>query len=218
MFAGTVVVMGVSGTGKTEVASLLATELGCAFIEADRLHSPGSVAKMASGVGLTDADRWPWLAAVAAAATAEPRQAVVACSALRRAYRDFLREQLGATRFVFLDGPPAVIRGRLEARQGHFFKAEMLDGQLSVLERPEADEDFVEADIRHSPERACAHRRARALRCIHGPEIGPPQMAFACSTSCLSARNQSRKPRTFFWRKWSRGQTIHCVTSRSGGG
>jgi gluconokinase len=151
MFAGTVLVMGVSGTGKTEVASLLATELGCAFIEADRLHSPGSVVKMARGVGLTDADRWPWLAAVAAAATAEPRQAVVACSALRRAYRDFLRERLGATRFVFLDGPPAVIRGRLEARQGHFFKAEMLDGQLSVLERPEADEDFVEADIRHSP-------------------------------------------------------------------
>ena len=105
---------------------------------------------MASGVGLTDAHRWPWLAAVAAAATAEPRQAVVACSALRRSYRDFLRGQLGATRFVFLDEPPAVIE-RLEARQGHFFKAPMLDGQLSVLERPEADEDFVEVDIGHSP-------------------------------------------------------------------
>ena len=106
---------------------------------------------MASGAGLTDADRWPWLAAIAAAVTAEPRQAVVACSALRRTYRDFLRGQLGATRFVFLDGPSSVIRARMETRQGHFFKAEMLDGQLCALERPEADEDFVEADIRHSP-------------------------------------------------------------------
>ena len=151
MFAGTLVVMGVSGTGKTEVAARLATELGRAFIEADRLHGPANIAKMASGAGLTDADRWPWLAAVAEAVTAEPRQAVVACSALRRAYRDFLREKLGATRFVFLDGPPSVIRARMGARQGHFFKAEMLDGQLYALERPEADEAFVEADIRHSP-------------------------------------------------------------------
>jgi carbohydrate kinase (thermoresistant glucokinase family) len=152
MFAGTIVVMGVSGTGKTEVASHLATRLGRAFIEADRLHSPANLAKMAGGEGLTDADRWPWLAEVAAAVNAEARQAVVACSALRRAYRDFLRGQLGATRFVFLDGPPAVIRARMEGRPGHFFKAEMLDGQLSAIEAPEADEDFVEADIRRTPE------------------------------------------------------------------
>jgi len=152
MFAGTVVVMGVSGTGKTEVAARLAAELGRAFIEADRLHGSANIAKMASGAGLTDVDRWPWLAAVAEAVTAERRQAVVACSALRRAYRDFLRGQLGATRFVFLNGPPSVIRERMEARQGHFFKAEMLAGQLSALEKPEADEDFIEADIRHSPD------------------------------------------------------------------
>jgi gluconokinase len=106
---------------------------------------------MARGEGLTDADRWPWLTEVAAAVNAEPRQAAVACSALRRAYRDFLRGQLGGTRFVFLDGPPAVIRARMEARAGHFFKAEMLDGQLSAIEAPEADEDFVEADIRQTP-------------------------------------------------------------------
>ena len=80
MFAGTVVVIGVSGRGKTEVAARLATELGRAFIEADRLHGPANIAKMASGAGLTDADRWPWLAAVAEAVTAEPRQAVFACS------------------------------------------------------------------------------------------------------------------------------------------
>ena len=152
MFAGPVVVMGVSGTGKTEVATRLATQLGRAFIEADRLHGRANVAKMASGAGLTDADRWPWLAAVAEAVAAEPQKAVVACSALRRAYRDFLRRQLGPTRFVFLDGPPSVIRERMEARQGHFFKAEMLAGQLSALEKPEADEDFIEADIRHSPD------------------------------------------------------------------
>lgn len=84
--------------------------------------------------------------------TTEPRQAVVACSPLRRAYRDFLRGQLGATWFVFLNEPPSVIRERMEARQGHFFKAEMLAGQLSAHEKPEADEDCVEADIRLSPD------------------------------------------------------------------
>jgi gluconokinase len=151
MFDGTVVVMGVSGTGKTEVASRLATRLGRAFIEADRRHSPANLAKMAGGDCLTDADRWPWLAEVAKAVNAEPRPAVVACSALRRAYRDFLRGQFGGTRFVFLDGPSAVIRARMEARPRHFFKAEMLDGQLSALEAPEADEDFVAADIRQTP-------------------------------------------------------------------
>jgi carbohydrate kinase (thermoresistant glucokinase family) len=152
MFAGTVVVMGVSGTGKSEVAARLATELGRAFIEADRLHGPANIAKMASGAGLTDVDRWPWLAAVAERVMAERGQAVVACSALRRAYRDFLRGQLGGTRFVFLNGPPSVIRERMDARQGHFFKAEMLAGQLSALEKPGADEDCVEVDIRLSPD------------------------------------------------------------------
>ena len=147
-----IVVMGVSGTGKTETAQRLADQLAGRFVEADRLHTPGNVAKMARGEGLTDADRWPWLAAVAEAALSEPsRRVVIACSALRRAYRDYLRDRLGAIRFVFLDGPPELIRARMTTRAGHFAKATLLDSQLATLERPSEDEDVIQADIYQTP-------------------------------------------------------------------
>ncbi|MBS7544756.1 gluconokinase [Ancylobacter oerskovii] len=145
--------MGVSGAGKSTVAQQLADRLGAAFIEADRLHSPENVALMRRGIGLTDAMRWPWLEAVGAAARAEPRRPVViACSALRRIYRDFLRERLPGLRFVFVDGPREVIAERLRARPGHFAGITLLDSQLATLEPPEPGERAVTVSLTASPE------------------------------------------------------------------
>mgnify|MGYP002653511225 CR=1 FL=1 len=114
-------------------------------IEADGLHSAANVAHMAQGLGLTDEMRWPWLEAVCAAARSESRRPVViACSALRRVYRDFLRNWLGDSgegevRFLFLDGPRSLIEDRLRARAGHFATVTLLDSQLATLEPPSAN-------------------------------------------------------------------------------
>lgn len=152
-----VVVMGVAGSGKSEVAHRLAAALEAPFIEADRLHSASNIAHMAQGRGLTDAMRWPWLAAVCAAARAEAdRPVVIACSALRRVYRDFLRTELGDSgrgevRFVFLDGPRELIEERLRARSGHFATITLLDSQLATLERPTAQEGAVTLSLSLTP-------------------------------------------------------------------
>ena len=149
-----IVVMGVAGAGKTEIASRLASALECAWIEADRLHSPENVERMSKGIGLTDEQRWPWLSAIAEAALAEPgRPVVIACSALKRRYRDFLRERLGTASFAFLDGPAELIEARLKARKGHFAGASLLASQFAALEPPTADEDFVRLPIEWTPER-----------------------------------------------------------------
>ncbi len=158
------VVMGIAGTGKTEIASRLAEALGCGWIEADRLHSPENVELMRQGIGLTDEQRWPWLAAVCDAALAEPgRPVVIACSALRRRYRDFLRDGLGAVRFLFLDGSPELIEQRLGARKSHFATTSLLASQLATLEPPADDEDPVRLDIALTPSEIVAHAVA-ALR------------------------------------------------------
>ena len=159
------VVMGIAGTGKTEIASRLAEALDCRWIEADRLHSPENVELMRQGIGLTDEQRWPWLAAVCDAALAAPdRPMVVACSALRRRYRDFMRDRLGAVRFLFLDGPAELIEQRLGARKSHFATTSLLASQLATLEPPQDDENPVRLDIALTPaeivERAVAALRA----------------------------------------------------------
>lgn len=157
-----IVVMGVSGSGKSAIAQGLAAALGAPFIEADSLHSAGNVALMRQGIGLTDAQRWPWLAAICAAAQAEPsRPVVIACSALKRSYRDVLREKLGGLRFVFLDGPREVIAARMEARPGHFATVSLLESQLATLEPPTPDEDVVRLSLTLPPaEIVAAARRA----------------------------------------------------------
>ncbi|WP_174298662.1 gluconokinase [Sphingomonas bacterium] len=138
-----IVVMGVSGAGKTEVGRRLAAMLGVPFCEGDALHPAANIARMAAGIALTDEDRAPWLDRVAAWLADHPT-GVAACSALRRAYRDRLRGSASGpkreTLFVLLDVPEALLRARMLHRPGHFMPASLLDSQLATLERPGADE------------------------------------------------------------------------------
>ena len=133
------VVMGVSGCGKTTVGEALAAHLNCPFYDGDDFHSPENVAKMASGVPLNDADRAPWLASLAGLIRdhlARGETAVLASSALKKRYRDQLRVD-DRVRFIFLDGDFDLIWGRMQARQDHYMKAEMLRSQFEALERPD---------------------------------------------------------------------------------
>jgi gluconokinase len=135
-----IIVMGVSGSGKSTLAAMLAERMGCRFLEGDDYHSAASVAKMHGGEPLTDADRWPWLDALGGAirqTAIAGRYAVVACSALRRVYRERLRAVIGApVRFVFLDAERAELVRRLNRRIGHYMPANLIDSQLATLERP----------------------------------------------------------------------------------
>jgi len=142
--AQAIVVMGVSGSGQSTLASLLAERLGCPFLEGDSFHSPANVAKMRGGEPLTDADRWPWLDQLGAAigdAVKREGAAVAACSALKHVYRDRLRTAIGAaTAFVLLEvGREELIR-RLDNRLGHYMPASLIDSQLATLEKPDAEE------------------------------------------------------------------------------
>ncbi|MGR3541179.1 MAG: gluconokinase [Hasllibacter sp.] len=143
-----ILVMGVSGSGKTSVALALADRLGAAFVEADDHHPPANVAAMSRGVPLTDAMRRPWLEAVgdAVARCRAARPVVVACSALKRAYRDVLRRRAGPLDIVHLTAPRALIFARMAARRDHFMPAALLDSQIADLEPPGPAEDPVILD------------------------------------------------------------------------
>ncbi len=143
-----IVVMGVSGSGKTTVGRLLAERLGVPFADADDLHSAAQVAKMAAGHPLTDDDRWPWLALVGAAlSNAEGTGLVMACSALKRAYRDAILRAEPRTRFLDLEGSRALLESRVGHRVGHFMPASLLDSQLATLEPLARDEPGVAIDL-----------------------------------------------------------------------
>ncbi len=149
-----VVVMGVSGVGKTTVGRILAERLGAVFLEGDKFHPPENVAKMSTGTPLTDEDREPWLRALAGEAercAAQGRNVVIACSALKRSYRQVLTER-AAMRFVHLTGDPALIKARLDARVGHYMPPALLPSQLATLEPPRADEGAVVIDIAAEPD------------------------------------------------------------------
>ncbi|GAB5078959.1 gluconokinase [Arthrobacter sp. AD-310] len=129
------VVMGVSGSGKSTLGSALAARLGATFKDADDLHPLPNVEKMAAGVPLTDEDRWPWLRLVGAELAAEhPNGIVVACSALKRAYRDAIRAAAPSTRFILLTAEPSELMERLVQRPGHFMPPSLLTSQLETLE------------------------------------------------------------------------------------
>lgn len=157
-----VVVMGVSGCGKSTVGRLLAQHLDMPFIEGDELHPPHNVALMAAGIPLTDEDREGWLEAVGAVLARSPAGAVASCSALRRRYRDRLRRQVPGLCFVHLHGARTLLEQRLGQRQGHYMPASLLDSQLRTLEPPAPDEQALELDIADAPE-VLAQRAARAL-------------------------------------------------------
>ena len=145
-----VVVMGVSGSGKSTVGVILAERLGLPFVDGDDLHPEANVAKMAAGTPLTDDDRWGWLDAVAEV-LARPGGAVVAASVLRRAYRDRVRAGAPGTRFVLLHGTHELLRSRMEARVDHFMPATLLASQLATLELLEPDEHGLDFDVALEP-------------------------------------------------------------------
>ena len=140
--------MGVSGCGKTTIGDLVARGLGAPFLDGDSLHPVENVAKMAAGTPLTDEDRWPWLATVGSElANAGDGGLVLACSALKRCYRDAIRALAPGTVFLHLHGSKEVLGSRLEGRSGHFMPAALLDSQLATLEPLEADETGILVDI-----------------------------------------------------------------------
>jgi gluconokinase len=146
----TIVVMGVSGCGKSTVGTRLARELGATFLDADDFHPPDNVERMRAGMALTDAERAPWLDALTArllAAGAADEKAVLACSALKRSYRDALRRGAPALTLVHLTGSPALLAERVTARPGHYMPPTLLPSQLATLEPPAADERAITLDV-----------------------------------------------------------------------
>ena len=150
-----VIVMGVSGCGKSSVGQAIATQTGWPFIEGDDLHSNANRAKMASGTPLNDDDRWPWLDALADAARAigaNGGSVVIACSALKKVYRERLARAGNMVKFIHLSGDSATILKRMQARPDHYMPPGLLDSQLATLEQPVNTENTHTIDIAMSVE------------------------------------------------------------------
>jgi gluconokinase len=159
--AHAIIIMGVSGSGKTTIGEKLAAELGWSFRDADDFHPPANVAKMAAGTPLDDRDRAPWLAAIRAhieASLARGESTIVTCSALKERYRDVLVSDPARVTLVHLVGDFDLIRERMEQRTDHFFKPELLRSQFETLEPPD---DAIVVDIAQSPEAIVAEVRQR---------------------------------------------------------
>jgi gluconokinase/shikimate kinase len=144
------VLMGVSGCGKSTVAALLAGELGWPFEEGDSLHPQANIDKMAAGHPLDDEDRWPWLEKVAEwveACLDAGRSGIITCSSLKRSYRDLIDRRGHGVEFVYLAGSKELIAARLAARQGHFMPPGLLDSQFATLEEPTPDEPSIRVEV-----------------------------------------------------------------------
>lgn len=161
-----VVVMGVSGCGKTTIAADIAQREGWHLLEGDSFHPPDNVEKMRHAIPLTDADRWPWLRAIAAAIDeirAKGESAVVACSALKRSYRDILLDDRPDVVLVYLKGDKDLIARRMAARKGHYMPVALLDSQFATLEEPGPDEHPIVVSI-EPPPKDIAGAVVRALK------------------------------------------------------
>lgn len=163
-----VVIMGVSGCGKSSLGAGLATRLAIAYRDGDDLHPPANIEKMRAGVPLTDSDRWPWLDRVAAVLAAEA-PVIIGCSALRLAYRDRLRAGAGGpVTFIHLTGSRALIAARMAARTGHYMPLSLLDSQFAALEPP-GPEEALTLDI----DQPLPDLVARALAHLQGAGVAP---------------------------------------------
>jgi carbohydrate kinase (thermoresistant glucokinase family) len=161
-----VLLMGVAGSGKSTTGQNLARHLGWEFRDADTFHPPANIAKMKSGAPLTDEDRWPWLDAIGSWVDDRRRDGgtgIVSCSALRRRYRDRLREGRPEMALVFLDGSFATIAERMQRRKGHFMPPALLQSQFDTLERPGPDEHAVQVSVTMAP-RKVVERIVKELR------------------------------------------------------
>ncbi|MCG3736440.1 gluconokinase [Vibrio cincinnatiensis] len=162
MTGNSIIVMGVSGCGKSTIGALIAQRLGAKFIDGDDLHPRANIEKMRHGEPLNDHDRAPWLERIRDAAFSlenKSEQGIIVCSALKKAYREQIRDGNQNVTFLFLDGDKDLIIERMRARQGHFMKIDMLESQFATLQRPSAEETDVltisiAGDIDHVVERA----------------------------------------------------------------
>jgi len=151
-----VVMMGVSGSGKTTIAQGVAKRLGWDVLEGDSYHPPANIEKMSHGTPLDDSDRWPWLHAIAKAIDAElaaGRSSIVACSALKRSYRDILIGSRPNVALVYLRGTHALLYERIKHRTGHFMPASLLESQFAALEDPTEDEKPIVVSVDATPEK-----------------------------------------------------------------
>ena len=157
--------MGVSGSGKTVIGTQLARALGVEFVEGDTYHPAENIEKMSAGIPLTDQDREGWLRAIGARirrANETGKGVVVSCSALKRSYRDVLRETGGAVQFIFLRGERALIAERVRGRKDHFMPAALLDSQFAALEQPSPAEDVWTVDVDATPQGIVSSLLSRA--------------------------------------------------------
>lgn len=153
-----IVLMGVSGCGKTTVGVALGARLGLTYLDGDDLHPPENIAKMSRSEPLDDSDRWPWLAQIGGGLASRNGGAIVGCSALKRAYRERISHEAGTpVTFVHLAGSRDLIGRRLAERSGHFMPASLLDSQFASLEPPSADEQAIIVDIDQSLDKIIAH-------------------------------------------------------------